>query len=115
MIREYLLPTKNLRKVEKDCLISFKGNQYSAPPEYILKEVTVHQEKNLLKIYHNQTLIAMHHIPHGTKNKIIDRKHYESIAKKAISDEDNTIFTYPIEEVTTRDLSVFDQLYGGVD
>ena len=64
LIREYLLPTKNLRKVEKDCLISFKGNQYSVPPEYILKEVTVHQEKNLLKIYHNQTLIAMHHIPH---------------------------------------------------
>lgn len=113
--REYLLPTKNLRKVEKDCLISFKGNQYSVPPEYILKEVTVHQEKTILRIYHNQTLVAIHPIPRGTKNKIIDKKHYESIAKKPISDEDNTIFTYSVEEVVARDLNVFDQLYGGVN
>lgn len=113
--REYLLPTKNLRKVEKDCLISFEGNQYSVPPEYILKEVTVHKKNNLIKIYHNQTMVATHPIPHGSKNKIIDKKHYESISKKAISDEENTIFdAYQMEEVVTRNLSVFDDLYGGV-
>jgi len=32
MIREYIIEKNNIRKVEKDCLISYKDNKYSVPP-----------------------------------------------------------------------------------
>ncbi|GEM_PF-5727796 len=32
--REYIIDKINLRRVQKDCLISFAGNQYSVPAEY---------------------------------------------------------------------------------
>lgn len=39
--REYIIDKINLRRVQKDCLISFAGNQYSVPAEYIGKDVAV--------------------------------------------------------------------------
>ena len=32
--REYIIDRINLRRVQKDCLISYAGNQYSVPSEY---------------------------------------------------------------------------------
>ena len=37
--REYIIDKINLRRVQKDCLISYAGNQYSVPAEYIGKDV----------------------------------------------------------------------------
>jgi len=37
MSREYIIDKINLRKVEKDCLISYSGVKYSVPSEYALK------------------------------------------------------------------------------
>jgi len=48
--KEYILTQKENRKVEKDCLFSFKGNKYSIPSEYIGKEVTVITKNYLLEI-----------------------------------------------------------------
>ena len=39
--REYIIDKMNLRRVEKDCLISYAGNKYSVPAEYVGKNVTV--------------------------------------------------------------------------
>lgn len=33
--REYIIDRINLRRVQKDCLISYAGNQYSIPSEYV--------------------------------------------------------------------------------
>ena len=39
--REYIIDKINLRRVQKDCLISYAGNQYSVPAEYVGKDVAV--------------------------------------------------------------------------
>ena len=39
--REYIMDRINLRRVQKDCLISYAGNQYSVPAEYVGKDVAV--------------------------------------------------------------------------
>lgn len=39
LCREYIMDKINLRRVQKDCLISHAGNQYSVPAEYIGKDV----------------------------------------------------------------------------
>ncbi len=48
ILREYILDKVNVRKVEKDCLISFGGSKYSVPSEYALKYVTVVSLDNML-------------------------------------------------------------------
>ena len=37
--REYIIDKINLRRVQKDCLISYAGNQYSVPAEYVGRDV----------------------------------------------------------------------------
>ena len=45
--REYIIDKINLRRVQKDCLISYAGNQYSVPAEYVGKDVAVVALKRL--------------------------------------------------------------------
>ena len=37
--REYIIDKINLRRVQKGCLISYTGNQYSVPAEHLGKDV----------------------------------------------------------------------------
>ena len=46
--REHIIDKINLRRVQKDCLISYAGNQYSVPAEYISKDVAVVALNNML-------------------------------------------------------------------
>jgi transposase len=41
LVREYIIDKINLRRVQKDCLISYAGNQYSVPSEYAGRDVAV--------------------------------------------------------------------------
>jgi len=45
LVREYIIDKINLRKVEKDCLISYSNSKYSVPAEYVGKYVTVCGER----------------------------------------------------------------------
>ena len=47
----YFIDINSVRKVEKDCLFSYKGNKYSVPPEYIYRYVMVAGFDNLLQVY----------------------------------------------------------------
>ena len=49
--REYIIDKINLRRVEKDCLISYAGNKYSLPSEYVGKNVAVIVQENMLAAY----------------------------------------------------------------
>lgn len=48
--RPYLLEQNNIRKVENDCLVSYKSNKYSVPPKYIGRQVIVIALQNILCI-----------------------------------------------------------------
>ena len=49
--RPYFIDINSARKVEKDCLFSYKGNKYSVPPKYIYRQVIVAGFDNLLQVY----------------------------------------------------------------
>ncbi len=49
--REYIIDRINLRRVQKDCLISYAGNQYSVPAEYVGKDVAVVALDSMLAAY----------------------------------------------------------------
>ncbi|MBU5425334.1 IS21 family transposase [Tissierella pigra] len=113
--REYVLSIEEKRKVEKDCLISFKGNKYSVPPEYIGKEVSVFSTDNLVKIYHNSSLISTHSTCFDRNKLIVLKEHYESIG--IVSPKrygKNTLIktnVNPSFDVEDRDLSTYDEIY----
>ncbi len=50
--REYIIDKINLRRVQKDCLISYAGNQYSVPAEYVGKDVAVVALDSMLAAYY---------------------------------------------------------------
>ena len=62
LTREYIIDKINLRRVQKDCLISYAGNQYSVPAEYIGKDVAVVALDNMLAAYYEGKQIALHRI-----------------------------------------------------
>ena len=59
---EYIIDKINLRRVQKDCLISYAGNQYSVPAEYVGKDVAVVALDNMLAAYYEGKQIALHRI-----------------------------------------------------
>lgn len=86
--KEYLspLPNKELLeiyendiksfKVPNTFLVTYKGNGYSVPPQYINKVVKLTELDNKLYIYYNDKLISCHDI---SSNKInYKREHYQT-------------------------------------
>jgi len=73
LTREYIIDKINLRRVQKDCLISYAGNQYSVPAEYVGKDVAVVALDHMLAAYYKGKQIALHRISYqrkdGIKNK----------------------------------------------
>ena len=75
--REYIIDKINLRRVQKDCLISYAGNQYSVPAEYIGKDVAVVALDSMLAAYYEGKQIALHRISY--------QRSYGAPAKAAFS------------------------------
>ena len=85
--KEYLKPLPNkelLERYENDIksfkvpntfLVTYKGNGYSVPPQYINKVVKLTELDNKLYIYYNENLISCHDI---SNNKInYKQEHYQ--------------------------------------
>lgn len=69
-----------VRKVTKDCLISFQGNRYSVPYIFANKEVWIKLIKGYtIEIYsHQNKLIAVHKIIADKGKVIIEDEHYKN-------------------------------------
>ena len=85
--REYIIDKINMIKVEKDCLISYGGNRYSVPAEYVHKHVTVVALDNTLTIYYLSKQIVLHK---NTMN--VNKNYYKSSTVKQTFDTQNTLF-----------------------
>jgi len=60
-----------------NCHLSYKGNYYSAPFQYIGMDLDVIEVNNLLKIYMDQKEVALHTLWTGEKGKCVTNKeHY---------------------------------------
>lgn len=111
--REYIIDKINLRRVQKDCLISYGGNQYSVPSEYAGKDVAVVALDNLLAAYHEGKQIALHRISYQKKDMVVNAHHYRRLTVKQSFDVENTlldgenVIDFPIRP---HDLSRYDEV-----
>ena len=109
--REYIIDKINVRKVEKDCLISYGGNKYSVPSEYSRKYVTVVAMNNILSVYYQGKQVALHQISYDKYNTSISKEHYRKLIIKQSFNTENTIFNskpYNIDDYTVN-MGVYDE------
>ena len=93
LVREYIISNLNLRKVEKDCLISYSGSKYSVPAEYTGKHVTVVALDNMLAAYYQGKQIALHKLSYHKNNMSVNKDHYRKILVRQSFDIKNTLLT----------------------
>ena len=89
--REYIIDKINLRRVQKDCLISYSGNQYSVPSEYAGRDVAVVGLDNMLAVYHEGKQIALHRISYHKRDMVVNARHYRKLTVKQSFDVENTL------------------------
>ncbi len=81
----------NLRRVQKDCLISYGGNQYSVPVEYVGKDVAVVALGSVLAAYYEGKQIALHRISYQEKDMVVNPQHYQRLTLKETTNGENTL------------------------
>ena len=111
--REYIIDKINLRRVQKDCLISYAGSQYSVPAEYVGRDVAVVALDNMLAAYHEGKQIALHRISYQRKDMVVNPQHYRRLTVKQSMDVENplleqeNVIDFPMNP---RDLSRYDEV-----
>ena len=111
--REYIIDKINLRRVQKDCLISYAGSQYSVPAEYVGRDVAAVALDNMLAAYYEGKQIALHRVSYQRKDMVVNPQHYRRLTMKQSIDAENVlmeqhnIIDFPLK---TRDLSRYDEV-----
>jgi len=111
LVREYIIDKINLRKVEKDCLISYSGSKYSVPAEYVGKYVAVVVLDNMLAAYYLGKQVALHLLSYQKNNMIVNKQHYRKMLVKQSFDTENTL----MHNIKTVDYKPFDVDLGVYD
>lgn len=115
--REYIIDRINLRRVEKDCLISYAGNKYSVPAEYVGRDVTVIVLDHMLAAYFEGKQIALHKLSYSKNTLNVNKEHYKSMIMKSSFDIENTLLNNPdlVDlSIPNHSLKKYDELMGGV-
>lgn len=73
--------TTNIVKINHSSMFHYKGNQYSVPPEYVGKNLSLQVYDGYIHVYCNTDFITIHQISHKKLNYISD--HYAAIARKS--------------------------------
>ena len=115
---------KVFRKVYKDCQISYNGNRYVVPHSVVVKKVMLKIKAGVIKIYHDDTLLASYIESPGKHQVIGDRRFYQELIrdisqkhrkykqeKKRVTLGLTTGSLYP--QVEYRPLSEYDRLIPG--
>lgn len=84
----YKITTKNV-KVDSQSLFSYKGNKYSAPPEYIGKNLKIQVFDDYIHVYSNTSLVTIHQISTAKYN--YHEEHYQSIYELSFREKTNEI------------------------
>lgn len=89
-------------KVQKDSLITYKGCKYSVPMQYINRYVHIKHIDNMLHIYCNTDLIAMHRVSLNKFN--YHKEHYTELLGLSMKNIDD------IDDLASSNLSQLDKL-----
>lgn len=114
--REYIIDKLNLRRVGKDCLISYAQNRYSVPAAYVGRDVSVIVLDHMLAICCGGKQIALHRLAPAGKKMVINPEHYRPIvSRQSMSVENSLLHHYAHVDIAVQqaDLSVYDAIIGG--
>jgi transposase len=80
-LADYDTSLKVFRKVYKDCQLSYNGNRYKVPYQAIGKKVMLKVKGQLIRIYHDQDLLASYQEPANKGQVIGDPGIYEQLKR----------------------------------
>jgi transposase len=113
------------RQVAKDCLASYRGNRYSVPHVYAGKSVAVREplDSPIVRIFHQQDLIAEHKTATGKGEMVIDPAHYARLPRRPRipAASEPAVFTeltpgpgvglhHPVPVVELRSLAIYEEV-----
>ena len=101
----YMTRKEEIRKVSRDCYVSYKGNRYSVPWKYAGRECRIIEESVLVKIEIDSTAVAVHEIRQGTGRISRKKEHFEGLLK-AVKEENSAMYGQMVE---TRDLKRYEE------
>jgi len=78
-MRPYDTSEKVVRKVYKDCQVSFGGNRYVVPHTLAGKPVLLKIKHGTLRVYDDATLAAEYEIPHAHGQLLSHPRFYEAL------------------------------------
>jgi len=104
-VPEYRVKLNEMRKVSRDCYVSYKGNRYSVPWKYAGREVKVTEMGSKIKIYIDDEEID-HELISGTGKIVRVKEHFAGLLK-CIRDENNIKYEQLVEK---RDLKIYDEV-----
>ena len=104
-IRKLYQITNHTAKVNHSSMFHYNGCQYSVPPEYVGKHVTLQVYDGYIHVYYSTDFITIHTI---SKNKLnYNSEHYAAIARKShIFKEEN------IADRAKENLKMIGKVYG---
>jgi transposase len=76
---DYDTSVKVFRKVYRDCQISYNANRYVAPHRVVGKRVMLKIKDGVIRIYHDQDLLATYREPQGKNNLVSNPRFYEAL------------------------------------
>ena len=97
---------EEMRKVSRDCYVSYKGNRYSVPWKYAGRECRFIEESSILKIEIDSIVVESHEIITGTGRIPRNKEHLEGLLK-AVREENSAIYEQHVE---TRDLKKYEEV-----
>jgi transposase len=119
---DYDTSLTSFRRVTKDCVVSYGGNYYSVPSQYVRKTLKLKEtEDEQLVVYDAQDdEVACHRLLYGRNQRSIVPAHYQGIrrgslqAKRAVARQlpplETLVDLPPAPEVESRPLSWYDQV-----
>ena len=78
--KPYHIPTQRVT-VNPSCMFHYKGCQYSVPPEYKGRQVSIQVYDDYIHVYYNTKLVTMH--TPGTGKLNYQPEHYRAIARQS--------------------------------
>ena len=102
----YMTRKEEIRKVSRDCYVSYKGNRYSVPWKYAGRECRIIEESALVKIEIDSSIVAEHSLIPGTGRISRKKEHFEGLLK-AIREENSAVYGQMVE---TRDLKRYEEV-----
>ena len=84
-------------KVNQSSMITYRSNQYSVPPEYIGKRLSLQVHDQMIHVYYNMKLVTLHEI--SSKKLNYHDSHYLAISKKTIPLEEIDLYQFAKENL----------------